>query len=239
MKNKTVGEIVAMNINNAKIFKKYKIDFCCGGNTPLETACEKKNISVDTIIDEINNLTNNSHDIADDFSQMELDALAEYIVEKHHTYVMEHLPIVEEYVNKIARVHGDTHAELYEVQKYFITIRDELLSHMPKEENVLFPYIKTLIEAKKSGIKPVKPHFGTIKNPIRVMESEHDNAGDAFEKIHKITQDYTLPADACKSYQFAFHLLEEFENDLNIHIHLENNILFPRAIALEEEIFGK
>lgn len=236
-KNMTVGEIVAKNVAFAEIFEKYGIDFCCGGDVSFAEICEKNNLDAEKIIAELQNLPEKQS--ADhDFENFDLGDLADYIVDVHHTFVRENIPRMDEYLGKICRVHGENHPELFEVLENYKAVREELLAHMPKEENVLFPYIHRLVDAEKNNIAPAKPPFGTVKNPIRMMEMEHDNAGDATKNIRNLTNNFTLPADACNSYRITFELLENFEKDLHVHIHLENNILFPKTIALEEKLWN-
>ncbi|MDX5347457.1 MAG: iron-sulfur cluster repair di-iron protein [Hymenobacteraceae bacterium] len=233
----TIGELVAKDYRKAQIFKKYGLDFCCGGKKSVKAACEEKGIDADAVERELNTLTDApTTKQTQNFDKWELGFLADYIENNHHTYVREALPALTEYTTKIARVHGQRHPELLEVAKHFAAVAAELNAHMPKEERILFPYIKQLAEAKKKGEKISRPAFGTIQNPINMMEMEHEAAGNAMEAIRQLTNNYTLPADACATYRVAFSKLQEFEDDLHQHIHLENNILFPKAVELEKEL---
>ena len=148
------------------------------------------------------------------------------------------MPIILEYTQKVAIVHGERHPEAIEIANNFIKVMEELGSHMKKEEHVLFPYIKKLVAAKKENTKMDPPPFGTIQNPVRMMEMEHEAVGDVAEQINQLTNGYNPPADACTTFRLSFAKLKEFEDDLHQHIHLENNILFPRAIELEKELLG-
>ena len=234
-KEQTVWSCVAVNFATAEVFKKHKIDFCCWWEISIEEACKKQNIDLNSLLSELNDVSNNKKEETL-YDYLELDKLADYIVNNHHSYVRKNLPIIEPYLDKIVEVHSENHPELFEVQKNFRAVRDELLSHIQKEENVLFPFIKKMVEAKNTKSALENPPFGTIKNPITQMEAEHDNAWDALKNIRNVTNDLTPPQDACNTYKLTFELLAEFEEDLHKHVHLENNILFPKAIILEEEL---
>ena len=234
----TIGELVAADFRKAEVFKKYGIDFCCGGKKTLNQACEKKGIDVLKVQDELNAIDASLEADTNNYNDWDLDFLADYIVNKHHKYVTDSHPILFELSAKVARVHGDRHPELIEIANYFNEVAEELNFHMQKEEMILFPYIKELFKAKREGRIPEKPAFGTIKNPIDMMEAEHLSAGGNMEEIKKLSNDFTPPVDACNSYRVLFGKLNEYDKDLHHHIHLENNILFVKAIALEKEFFG-
>ncbi|WP_266202986.1 iron-sulfur cluster repair di-iron protein [Pontibacter kalidii] len=232
----TVGELVAKDFRKAQVFKKYGIDFCCGGKKSVKQVCAEKGISQDELEAELLAMDEAEKAREAEYDKWDLGFLADYIVNMHHTYVRESIPALYEYTTKIARVHGSRHPELLEVVKHFTNVANELEAHLPKEERVLFPYIKQLEEAKKNGVKLDTAAFGSVQNPINMMEMEHENAGSELEKIRELTNGYTLPADACATYTVAFKKLKEFEDDLFRHIHLENNILFPKAIEMEKEV---
>ncbi len=232
----TVGELVAKDYRKAQVFKKFGIDFCCGGKKSVKQVCAEKGISQDELEAELIAMDEAEQNRQAEYDKWEPGFLADYIVNMHHKYVREAIPALYEYTTKIARVHGERHPELLDVVKHFTNVANELESHMPKEERVLFPYIKQLDEAKKSNVRLDKPSFGSIQSPINMMEMEHEHAGNELEKIREITNNYTLPADACATYTVAFKKLQEFEDDLFRHIHLENNILFPKALELEKEV---
>ena len=235
--NLTVGEIVKENFQTAEIFKKYDIDFCCGGKATIDEVCSENNISADKLIQDLNEAQSNSgYDTGKNFKDWEPDFLINYIINVHHKYVNENLPLLSEWTNKIAQVHGERHPELQRIVEWFQAISAELRQHMMKEENILFPYIVNLHNSIKNNF-PVPPSpFGTVRNPIRMMEMEHENAGSLLKKIREISNNYNLPEDACETYTVTYKKLDEFENDLHQHIHLENNILFPKAIELEENL---
>lgn len=230
----TVGEIASKDMRKAALLKKLGIDFCCGGKKSLEDACEEKGLDVLRVKQELENTTHTSAAGPQlDFNSWALTFLADYIINVHHKYVKEATPMLLELSDKVANHHGGNNPALVILRNKTHELLRELNTHLKKEEQILFPYIKKL-EAEGFGNIPV-PGFGTIKNPIWMMESDHDIAGTLAKEIRVITNDYTVPADACNSTGLLFHKLEEFENDLLQHIHLENNILFPKAVELEKQ----
>jgi len=226
LKNKTIGQIVADDYRAAAIFKNAGIDFCCGGNQSLELACKEKNADAEKISVEIKELELSTPTFQHDFKNWDIAFLADYIVNTHHKYVLKTLPELVFYTQKIADVHGDNHPELKEVASLFFEINRELLQHLKQEEEVLFPAIKEVMKNNTPGAKT------TINVEISRMNGEHEFAGGAMDKINEITKGYAVPADGCNTYKVAFKLLEEFEDDLHTHVHLENNILFPKALQL-------
>jgi regulator of cell morphogenesis and NO signaling len=223
---KTIGQIVAADYRAASIFKQAGIDFCCGGAKSLEKACTEKGINANKILAELNELELSSPNKQYDFKSWDLGFLVDYIVNTHHKYVLKTLPELMQYTQKIASVHGEHHPELKAVASLFFEINRELLQHLKKEEEVLFPAIK---EVMKNGTSSAKQ---TIVNEIARMSGEHEFAGGAMDKINEITHGYSVPDDGCNTYRVAFKLLEEFEDDLHTHVHLENNILYLKALAL-------
>jgi len=230
----TVAEVVTNNIKTADVFKKHGIDFCCGGGISIKKACEQKNISFSELEKELSNI-NNSTSNAYNYNSWKLDFLIDHIENIHHTYVTESTTLVLQYAAKVAKVHGHHYKEVVEINKLFIDVAQELAAHMKKEELILFPFIKQLVKADREEIKVNSPHFGTVNNPIKMMEEEHENAGDIFKEIKKLSNNYTPPESACNTFKALYSKLEEFEQDLHQHIHLENNILFPKAILLEQK----
>lgn len=228
----TIGEIAARDLAKVRIFKKYGLDFCCGGKKTVKEACAEKGIDVVKVEQELMQAIETPSVRPLPYNQWRLDFLVDFIENTHHRYVRDTLPELRLYASKVARVHGKQYPELLRVQQLVEMVNDELISHMMKEETVLFPYIKQLVNA---GETLKQSPFGTIKNPISIMEMEHESAGDALKEIRKLTRNYSLPQDACASFSLLYRILEEFENDLHIHIHLENNILFPKAVAIEKE----
>ncbi|WP_179349104.1 iron-sulfur cluster repair di-iron protein [Winogradskyella pacifica] len=232
---KEIGQYVADDFRTAAIFSKYKIDFCCNGNRTVEEACDKKGIDSNQLIDELNQVLNSKGAETIDYKSWPLDLLAEYIEKKHHRYVEEKIPVLRQFLDKLCRVHGERHPELFKINELFTASAGELASHMKKEELILFPFIKKMMKAKLEDGVVQSPQFGTVENPIAMMMEEHDNEGARFREIDALTNNYTPPADACNTYKVTFAMLDEFEKDLHLHIHLENNILFPEAIKLEQQ----
>ena len=233
--NKTVAEIVTENIKTADVFKKNGIDFCCGGHVSVQEICAKKGVDYAKIKEEILNV-GKTPSTGHDFNSWDIDFLADYIVNTHHKYVTEAHQLIIEYSDKVAKVHGHHYTETVEINHLFHELANELNAHMQKEEHVLFPFIRAIGKAKKEGTPLSPPPFGTIQNPINMMEAEHTGAGDILRKIAELSNNYTPPADACNTYRALYHSLEEYQNDLFQHIHLENNILFPKAIKFEQEL---
>lgn len=238
IQEQTIGQMVATDYRMAAIFKKYQIDFCCNGNRTINEVCAQQAIDKVKLEQDLSNLSTQSQANEEqiNFKYWPLDLLVDYIEKKHHRYVREQLPAIHQYLNKIVNVHGKQHPELAEVNALFEACSNDLLNHMKKEEMILFPFIKNLSDAKTQAslLKPTP--FGTIENPIQMMMHEHDTEGDRFRKISALTHNYQAPADACQTYKITFALLKEFEDDLHQHIHLENNILFPAAVTLENAL---
>jgi len=232
--NQTVADIVTQDIRTATVFKKYGIDFCCGGGKPVQAACEEKRANFENLMTELN-LVMESTQKDLDFQAMSLNELIEFIYENHHKYIYENGPITAQFVNKVAHVHGQRHPETVEIAKVYNEMLSELNHHMMKEENILFPYVKKLVAIDKG--QSTEPQTGSfINHPIRVMQMEHDIAGEMLKKLNELTSNYTPPEDACNTYRASFANLKEMENDIHFHIHLENNILFPKAIELESKL---
>lgn len=231
----TVSEIVVQNIKAAHIFKQHGIDFCCGGGISMEKACSKNKVDFAIIRKEIEAI-DEIQERRYAYDTWEVDFLIDHIINVHHVYVETNIPLLLEYSNKVAHVHGHHYQEVVKVSELVKEVVQELTAHMKKEELVLFPYVKKLVWAKKEGTSLTSPHFGTVNNPIQMMFQEHENAGDVFKEIATLTNGYTPPAEACNTFRALYSKLEEFEQDLHQHIHLENNILFPKAIQLEQSI---
>jgi regulator of cell morphogenesis and NO signaling len=231
---KHIGQFVADDFRTAAIFSKYKIDFCCNGGRTIDEACEKKGIDATIILDELTTVLNTSTNQSIDYKSWPLDLLADYIEKKHHRYMEEKIPVLRQFLDKLCRVHGERHQELFKINELFTASAGELAAHMKKEELLLFPFIKKMVKAKLENSKLQPPSFETVENPIAMMMEEHDNEGERFRQIAELTNNYNPPADACNTYKVTFSMLDEFEKDLHLHIHLENNILFPEALKLEQ-----
>lgn len=235
LKNKTIGSFVAEDFRTAAVFSKYRIDFCCKGNRTVTEVCEKQNIDADTLLENVLQVAQSENNGSIDFNSWPLDLLADYIEKTHHRYVEEKTNVLLPFLDKLCKVHGANHPELFKINELFIGCAGELSQHMKKEELVLFPFVKRMVKTKESDGILSQPSFGTVSNPIAMMMHEHDNEGERFREIASLTDNYTPPADACTTYRVTFAMLKEFEEDLHKHIHLENNILFPKAVVLEKD----
>lgn len=226
-----VGRIVAKNPTVARIFEKHQIDYCCRGGTTLSEACQLQNVDVEQVVTEIQQIQN-SDDVDDEtnWNEWSLTDLANHVVSTHHEFLTAELPRITGLVEKVHRAHGEKRPELAVVKETFGLLRDELESHLAKEENILFPAIKTL---ERQG-PPQSFPFGSVNNPIQMMEHEHDDAGNALRRLRELTNEYVPPAGACPTYCVMLESLENLEKDLHLHIHKENNILFPKAAMLEQ-----
>jgi regulator of cell morphogenesis and NO signaling len=235
---KTLAEIVTDNIRSAIIFEEAGLDFCCKGKRSLKDACSEKNIDVQKIVNELANLSDSDKG-TQNVNDWQLDFLVDNIMNNHHQYIRRMIPVISLHTDKVASVHGQNHPETLQIADLFLSVRDELEGHMMKEERVLFPQIKQMVLNQKENSQFYPPPFGTIQNPIRMMEYEHTSAGDALQQIRELSNNYSFPEDACNTFKALYSELKEFEEDLHKHIHLENNILFPKSITLEAELLGK
>ncbi|MBZ4034592.1 iron-sulfur cluster repair di-iron protein [Flavobacterium sp. 17A] len=235
LKNKTIGSFVAEDFRTAAVFSKYRIDFCCKGNRTVTEVCEKQNIDADALLENVLQVVQSENNGSIDFNSWPLDLLADYIEKTHHRYVEEKTNVLLPFLDKLCKVHGANHPELFKINELFIGCAGELSQHMKKEELVLFPFVKRMVKTKESDGILAQPSFGTVSNPIAMMMHEHDNEGERFREIAALTDNYNPPADACTTYRVTFAMLKEFEADLHKHIHLENNILFPKAVILEKD----
>lgn len=232
--NKTVRDIVVENPGATRVFEKLGIDYCCGGEKPLEEACAAANLAVSEVLAKLEAQQYTTRATGDKNWQAEsMTSLIEHINSTHHVYMKSELPRIEALIAKVCGVHGEKHPELFQLRNIYSDLSEELSQHLMKEEQILFPYLVG-VEQAATGAGEV-PHscFGTVQNPIRMMMFEHDNAGNALRQMRQITNNYTVPTDGCVSYQTLFQALQAMEADLHQHIHLENNILFPRAIEQE------
>lgn len=237
LQEKTVANVVTENIKAAHVFKKYGIDFCCGGGVSIKRACEKADVNLDQLTQELLTL-DNQPDRASDYNSWKLDFLTDHIINVHHQYVEENSPLLLQYAKRVNHVHGGTYKELGEIEDLVVEVVQEMASHQRKEELILFPFIKRLVKAEAESSELPDSHFGSVDNPIKMMEDEHDEAGGIMRKIAALSNNYTPPQGACNTYKAFFAKLEEFEQDLHHHIHLENNILFPKVSKLERTIAG-
>ena len=230
---KTVREVALENPAATRIFEQLGIDYCCGGHKPLEEAVAAKNLSLDDVLARLDAAGSTVAKTGKDWQSESLAELINHINSTHHVYVRSEVPRILALLEKVAGVHGERHPELNEVRERFYELSQELASHLMKEEQILFPYIASAEQAQSGACASPHSCFGTVQNPIRMMMFEHDNAGGVLRELRQLTNDYTVPADGCITYKTVFEALQAFEADLHQHIHLENNILFPRAIAME------
>lgn len=233
-KDSIIGEVVARDYRTAEIFSRHRIDFCCQGGRTIEEACEKKKINAGQLLTELNALHTSVTSEFINYNAWPLDLLADYIEKKHHRYVAEKTQTITRYLTKISQVHGDAHPELREIATLFLAGAQELAAHMKKEELILFPFIRKMVTSGSATAS-----FGSVSNPISMMKHEHDLEGERFRRIAELSNNYTPPPEACNTYRVTYALLHEFEQDLHLHIHLENNILFPKVIELEKKINPK
>lgn len=231
---KQIGQFVVEDFRTAEVFSKYGIDFCCKGDKTIEEVCRKNNIDKEELLSKLFEIQNSNSQQFIDYNSWPLDLLVDYIEKKHHHYIEEKTPLLLQFLDKLCKVHGQRHPELLIINELFTASAGELAAHMKKEELILFPYIKKMMKAKLDGGNLKSSQFGTVQNPIVIMKDEHDNEGERFRQISKLTDNYTPPSDACNTYKVTYSMLDEFEKDLHLHIHLENNILFPGAIKLEQ-----
>jgi regulator of cell morphogenesis and NO signaling len=236
--NTRIGDIVKENFRTARVFEKNRIDFCCGGGISLEEACLKSNVDIDAIMPEIESVIVTSDPDSRYMDSLDLDELCDYIEKRHHTFVRENLPFLQQKLDKLCNVHGDNHPELLQVRDLFNQAVGNLSAHMQKEELILFPYIRKMVQFKKGGLD-IAGESGRTGPIIEVMEDEHQAEGERFELISSLTAGYNCPPDGCNTYRVTYQTLSDFEQDLHRHIHLENNILFLKAMTLEKEITAK
>lgn len=234
---KTVREIAIEVPYAPRLFESLGIDYCCGGKRPLTDACAASGVSLEKVLESFSRAEADAHNRKNatetNWAKSGVSELIAQILTAHHAYVRENAPRLQDLFAKVASKHGEKHPELVSARELFDDLAGELSVHLMKEEQILFPYILRMEESKVSG-EPVPPScFGTVRNPIAMMFSEHDNAGELLKEIRKQTNNLVAPGDACVSYQTLYRDLLAFEADLHQHIHLENNILFPMALALE------
>lgn len=233
---KPVKEIVLGMPASAKVFDQLGIDYCCGGDKPLDEACRAAGLQVEGVTRALEAAGNEAHAQGGsiDWSAQPLAKLMNHIVEKHHAFCRQEVARLDPLLDKVVQVHGAAHPELGRIRALFSALSKELLFHLVKEEQNLFPYISHMEEAAKDDSAFPKPSFGTVDNPVQMMMLEHDDAGAALHEIRSLSNKYQLPTDACNSYRALYDGLHAFETDMHQHVHLENNVLFPRALAMED-----
>jgi regulator of cell morphogenesis and NO signaling len=234
----TVREVALMVPESTRLFEKLKIDYCCGGNQALAEACASAGVAVDNVMEMLAGVTqtNSSDNVSLVFQNASLPELITHILDTHHVFTKSEMDRIQSLADKVLAAHGGNHPELVHLDELITRLCADLKPHMFKEEQILFPYIVAMAEAAdQKRTVPFAP-FGTVNNPIRMMMREHDAAGELLRELRALTSDYRVPADACISYQTLYQALENFEQDLHQHIHLENNLIFPRALELETRL---
>ena len=231
----TIGEIAANDLRKAEVFKKYGIDFCCGGKKTLKEVCKDKGLDIDIVNVSLQTVEQGSQaTTGNDFNRWQAGFLADYIYNQHHVYYYDVQPVITDLLAKVVAHHGTNYLELNALSSLYKTLVNELDSHFIKEENVLFPLIKSLEKVKDSGDFTTLQSQPSLAVALNVMEAEHEDAGDLLENIRHLTNNYSVPAGACNSFQLLYKKLKDLDEDLQQHIHLENNVLFPKALALEK-----
>ncbi|WP_207492402.1 iron-sulfur cluster repair di-iron protein [Aridibaculum aurantiacum] len=234
----TVGAIAASDMRKAEVFKKYGIDFCCGGKKSLKQACAEKNLDTEIVERELQVVASQQNQPVFDFSRWDADFLVDYIYNQHHTYYYKEGPVISDLLHKVATRHGNHHPELLLLAELYQTLEHELAAHFTKEERVLFPMIKHMVHVRNTGGElPVE--LQQVETPVQMMEADHEGAGEILKQMRQITNDFTPPANACSSFGLLYFKLGALEADLHQHIHLENNILFPKAVELEKQLLNK
>lgn len=233
-KSSKIGEVVADNFHAAKIFESFGLDFCCGGKRTIEEACTAKKISIEDVLKALET-GNTSHEVIH-YDKWNPGFLSDYIVNNHHSYVLTSMPVIEQHLGKVIFKHGEKYPFMEKIGDLFTSLKYELTAHMAKEEKMLFPYIKKMEAALESSLDMPAPPFGTVESPIKVMEAEHEQARTIMREISELTNGFTPPEDACTTHTILLKELDEFEQDLHKHVHLENNILFPKASELEAKL---
>ena len=226
----SLAQIVNSNHQAASVFEKYHLDFCCKGKRSLEQACTEQQLSVSKVKDDLENIFTKDNNSTVDFEKMNLTQLVDYIVQTHHAYVKNEMPQIYAYLHKVSSKHGERHPELYKIFQTFSAVKEEMEGHMKKEELILFPRIKELQKLTNNENANLQLNITYLQSPITVMEQEHDHAGNLLNDIRILSNNYAPPQDACTTYRLCFAALNAFELDLHQHVHLENNILFPKAI---------
>lgn len=232
-KQTKLKEIALFNPALRQVLEEAGLDYCCGGGKSLDDACLHANVSPEEILIRLRENSRNVNRDDQDWMEMPLADLTRHIREKHHQYVRAAISGTQPLLDKVVAKHGSNHAELGEIERLFAEVSQEMIMHMQKEEQILFPYIDALEKAfsKHESVEP--PFFRTVTNPIHTMMKEHDAAGELIKRIRDLTSNYTAPRGACTSFNALYEALRQFEADLHQHVHLENNVLFPRAVAME------
>jgi regulator of cell morphogenesis and NO signaling len=231
----TIGDIVARDLRSAAVFARHGIDFCCGGRRSLAEACREHGLDTQHLIKELRATSSQDGDVTD-VTAWPIQRVLDRIVSKHHAYVRRQIPVIQGYASKLVAKHRRSYAELPRVAELFAVLAGDLLRHLEKEERILFPFIEAMRDTTTASCCAPRTPFGTIQNPIRMMELEHQDAGLQMWLIRVLTNHFQPPEQACVTWRAFYAELENFERDLHEHVHLENNVLFPAAERLENEL---
>lgn len=234
-----ISEIVGRDYRKVKVLKKFGIDVFSGAKRTLEKICQEKNIDIEEVGKALKEVEKKSIPSSINYNKWDLDFLMDYIINIHHFYVAGIDPEIHEYMQKVSEVHAAKHFEVIDVTRSFIKISSELKQHLRKEETVLFPYIKKMSEAKRNMSAPPQPSFGSVANLIQILEREHNNIIYEMKEIEFSSNNFTVPEDADAIFRRAYTQLKSFLDELQLHIHLENNVLFPKALEMEKELMGR
>lgn len=233
--NSTVGEVVRDNYNTAQVFENFKIDYCCGGDISIKEACIRDKLDPEALLSQLESTMVHMDRNSRYIEKLPLSGLCEYIVEIHHSYINETAPFLQQNLQKLCDVHGERHPELFQIKDMFNEAAGNLAAHMKKEELELFPYIHKMVDLQSYG-KQITGKPAGIQSPIQAMMHEHQAEGDRFKAMSEIADQYKVPPDGCNTFEITYKTLGDFEKDLHRHIHLENNVLFPKSIELEAEL---
>ena len=232
---KPIGQIVAQDFRTARVFRQFGLEFCCGGGQTIDEAVSGSEVEAEEVRQALQQISaDKKYD--HHYNEWSLDFLVDYIINNHHKFSRNVLPQISEHAKKVASVHGENHPELNEIYHIVVQLHADIFNHLDKEEEILFPYIKELTEADGRDEHPPEPDFQTAENPIVMMEEEHEDSAEAIAEIRELSNGFTPPKDACTTYKLLYQELENFEQDLHKHVHLENNILFPKALELEKRL---
>lgn len=229
---KTIGQYVAEDFRTAKVFEKYGIDFCCGGNVPFTATCREKGLDPAVLLQEIQAATAEPLERSHNYVAWKVPFLADYIINTHHQYIRDEMNGIVAYARKIAEVHGSKHPEVIQIAAMFADIARDMMAHLREEEEVLFPAVRRLDEAKKNGSEPAPTDRELIRKTLARLNQDHQDVGDAIHRVRDLANDYTIPDDVCNTFALTYNKLKEFEENLHQHVHLENNILFPKAALM-------
>lgn len=238
-KNTKIGKIVAEDLSTAIVFEKYGIDFCCHGETALLEACNQNEVEMDIVLNELNRVSVKKNSVSKKINKMSIDELINHIIEVHHNYLKKIMPEVRKHIDKIILVHGENHTELFKIAELFASLESDILAHLDKEENVIYPYIRNLPNKSLNTNSLNYDKGNTVREMVTDLENEHERVGAVMDAIHKISCGYKVPSDACNTYRLTLEELKELENDMHLHIVKENQLLHPKAILLEKNLLKR